>query len=259
MKITTKLALKYINKNKKRSISCIIGITLATILVTTIFAILSSFQEYMIDVERKDKNWEAEFISIPYSKVEEIAKDENIKEVSVYYEFGDSEDTLGLLQERIYLVAYDQNALKNANLILIEGRFPENEDEIIVSNYAVNNDTENPIYIGKKEIHKFNGEMKEFTIVGIVDGELEEDDITPEHIRIGQITYLDEAVLNEETIVNVRVLTNNVKRIYTTTQSLVKKLELKKFKNINKQITGEQSELLSGLINSMQEHMETEL
>ncbi len=259
MAITTKLAMKYLIKNKRRSLITLIAIIITTILVTTVLAVLASYQKYMVNVERSDKNWEAEFTYIPYSKVKEIAKDENIKEVSIYYDFGESENIseVAILPVMIHLRAYSENALKNANLKLLEGRLPQNSNEVIVSNYAIQEIPD----IGTEEEHIFNGITKKYTIVGIVDGEIEEDNRSignGKNLTNGAITYLDDELLNEETIVNVRVLAYNVKKIYSTTQLLVDKLNLKEIPNINK-TQAEQSELISEMINSINEQLATEL
>ena len=53
MKITTKLALSYLKKNKKRSIFTIGGIAIATILVTCVLLLLSTYQAYMVNIQRE--------------------------------------------------------------------------------------------------------------------------------------------------------------------------------------------------------------
>ena len=125
MKVTTNLVLNYLKQNKHRSIITILAITIVTILVTVVLIFLSSFQEYMENLERAKKNWEAEFICVRYSDVLEIAKDDNIKEVSIYYDFLATdnrflEDIIDSSIFRIHLRGYDKNSLKNANFTLIK-------------------------------------------------------------------------------------------------------------------------------------------
>ena len=57
-------------------------------IISMTMIILSSYQEYIINIRRSDRNYEAEFRGITYEKALEIAKDENIKEVSIAYSFG---------------------------------------------------------------------------------------------------------------------------------------------------------------------------
>ena len=58
MKITTALALKYLRKNKKRNYAIVLGIALATILLISVFILIASYQEYIVNIIRDEKNWE---------------------------------------------------------------------------------------------------------------------------------------------------------------------------------------------------------
>ena len=85
MKITSELGYRYILKNKKRSLSIILGIVVVTILITIIITLLSSYQQYLVSSVRYKKNWEAEFINITYADSLIIKNDENVKEISIYH------------------------------------------------------------------------------------------------------------------------------------------------------------------------------
>lgn len=227
MKTIINLSIKYFIKNKKRSLITIVAIMIATILITAVLSIFASFRQYMVNLQRNDKNWEAEFIDIRYSDAKEIEKDYNIKETSLYYDLGESEITDSPLGGKINLRAYSDNALKNANLHIIEGRLPQNTNEIIISEYlrdSINRD------IGSKLENNFNGVKKEYRIVGVVE-DLEEDSRTVGNIRYGAITYLETNTITDDTIMNVRILANNVNKIKNTTEKLVKELKLYELKN----------------------------
>ena len=131
-------------------------------LVTTVLILFSSYQEYMVNTERSKANWEARFSNVPYSVAEEIAKDENIKEVSFYQRLGISEENFGITninpdefnistKIKFDVRAYDENALKNTNIRITEGRLPENSDEILLSlSASKNNMLAQKINIGDK-------------------------------------------------------------------------------------------------------------
>mgnify|MGYP001856372737 CR=1 FL=1 len=53
MGVSFKLALKYLKKNKKRSIGAIVAITIATMLLISVVSVFSIYQNYMIEVARK--------------------------------------------------------------------------------------------------------------------------------------------------------------------------------------------------------------
>ena len=128
-------------------------------LVTTVFTLFSSYQEYMVNTERSKENWEARFSNIPYSVAKEIAEDENIKETSFYQRLGISEENFsksitvfgGNREVKFDVRAYDENALKNANIHITEGRFPENSNEVLISlSVSKNNMLKQKINTGDK-------------------------------------------------------------------------------------------------------------
>ena len=55
-----------------------------TILLSSILILFLSYQEYMVNLTRTNGNWEARFSNIEYSIAQEISKDENIKQISLY-------------------------------------------------------------------------------------------------------------------------------------------------------------------------------
>ena len=79
MKVTTALALKYLRKNKKRNYAIVLGIALATILLISVFILIASYQEYIVNIIRDEKNWEVEFHNIEYAKAIEVENYDNIK------------------------------------------------------------------------------------------------------------------------------------------------------------------------------------
>ena len=135
MKITSELGYRYILKNKKRSLSIILGIVVVTILITIIITLLSSYQQYLVSSVRYKKNWEAEFINITYADSLIIKNDENVKEISIYHSLGISEEDFGKeLPIKLDVRALDENAFKNSNIKITEGRLPKSSNELIVSN-----------------------------------------------------------------------------------------------------------------------------
>lgn len=218
MKITTKLTLEYMKKNKKRSLVSIIAISLVTILITLLLVLFSSYQEYMINSTRNKGNWEAKFCDITYAKAKEIANHKNIKEVSIIHQIGISEedfldDEWGAVL-RFNVKSYDQNALKNAKINLYEGRLPENSHEIVLSissfeDFPINSTIEMTL----------NGNLYNYTIVGKTK-ELNFDIHKFMYSELGAITLLDIKKLDNHSIVDTSILTKNIKKICDTTTKL---------------------------------------
>ena len=83
MKVINSLAFKYVLKNKKKSLSIILGIMVVTILVVTAITFLSSYQQYLAESIRNKKNWEISIKNIPYADTYKIMENKNIKEMSI--------------------------------------------------------------------------------------------------------------------------------------------------------------------------------
>ena len=223
MKVTSKLALKYLRKNKKRNYAIVLGIALATILLISVFILIASYQEYIVNIIRDEKNWEVELHNIEYAKALEVENYDNIKEVSILYNIGlDSkvnriEDTFFTVQ--LNVTAYNENALNKINLI--SGRFPENNSEIVLSD---------KIDIGKNvgdtlEI-TINGVKQEYNIVGIAEKLENEDDFNAINRVNGVMAYYDKDNISPNDKVNISILTKDIKKIYQTVNNLTNDLGL---------------------------------
>lgn len=137
-------------------------------LITTILILISSYQEYMVNIVRNEGNWEAEFTNITYEQAKEISKDDNIKEISIKKKIGVSEPIYQFDFIRIVLDVrgYDSNALKNEKIELVRGRLPEKDDEIVIAIHPNTSINEVQKSIGNKIEIKINEENKEYEIVG---------------------------------------------------------------------------------------------
>lgn len=202
---------------------------LSTILVVATFIILTSYQEYETNIMRSSRNWEAEFKNIKYSDALEIAKDENVKEISIIQRlgiceenfFGDSQTSGASL--RILVSAYDENAIKNCHVVLTEGRLPEREGEIVIHDGDISAHSS----VGDVVELTLNGEKREYTVVGLTSTELpgKEGGFSFQFINPA-ITYYDESKMTDDTIVDVSILTKNINKIFETTKNLATNLKL---------------------------------
>ena len=190
---------------------------------------MSSYQSYMVNIARSAKNWEAEFFNITYKEALDLEKDKNIKEVSIYQKVGVAEENFlsGKLENftrKINLSIYNKNALKNSNIVLRAGRFPENSNEVIVSSTIETND-DVPKYPNEKLKLTINGETKEYIVVGITD-KLETDVSALFYKEYGAITVFDNENIEENANVRATILTNNIHKIYETIGNIAKNMNL---------------------------------
>ena len=218
MKITTKLAIKYTVKNKKRSLYTILGIVIATVLITTVVILLSSYQQFLANSVRNRKNWEAEFKNITYSDSLKIENDKNIREISRSRKLGTSEENFGtVVAIKLDVHELDKNALKNSNIKLIEGRLPENSNEIIISESTKNimsNENNVKGKVGDKVNITLNGVKKEYTLVGKIESSEYDEGSFAAANKVGAISYLDKSSISNDTIIDATILTKNIQKIY---------------------------------------------
>lgn len=233
MKITTTLALENLKKNKRRTIFAISGVIVTTILLTCLIILLSSYQEYVTNIKRADRNYEAEFCCIDYSNALEIAKDKNIKEISIIKELGISGEDfpeVSAKSAKVNISKYDENAIKNNHVKLVEGRFPENEKELVISKQnLIGNDSVKENLIGKELELTINGKKDIYKIVGVAE-KLTNDDNggLSFEVTIGALTYFNKEELQNSDKVNVSILTKDIHKIYETTNRLSSNLNLYK-------------------------------
>ncbi len=133
MNILKRLTNNYLKKNKKRTLVTIIGIILSGAMITAVATLAVSFQGFLLDVEISSNGaWEAIFKDVDTSNIEKIENDTRFSETMLMAPVGMAKNTYSD-DQFLYIKAYDKNALENMKIFLIEGRLPENENEIVLS------------------------------------------------------------------------------------------------------------------------------
>jgi len=197
---------------------------------------LSSFQEYMINITRSKRDWEAELSNISYEQALEIEKDKNVKEISFSQKIGISEEkfsknaSMGI---KIKLYVYDKTAVKNCKIRLTKGRYPENDKEVIINLPVISSGWMDsyigPTQPGEKLEVTIGGKKQEYTVVGIAEelNDLNEYEFG-KPAKVFAMTLLDEKKLNKNDTVTASILTKNIKEIYETTEKYINKYNIKK-------------------------------
>ncbi len=136
------IAWKNLKRNKKRTIATIIGIIISVALISFILTLIYSFQNSMIENTKKSiGNYH---IHINETTTEEARKfnqmQNNIEKIGISQTIGAADyETQIYAKQGIRIEAYDETALFNRDIVLLEGRMPQNENEILISNYLINN------------------------------------------------------------------------------------------------------------------------
>ena len=137
MSILNRLTIKNLHLNKKRTIVTIIGIILSTALMVGIGLLFSSFQDLMIrDTIGYSGKYEAKYNDVDLIKLNDIKN----KNFTYFYEkpIGFSKiESSNEYKPYMYITGVNKEYFNE--LKLVDGSFPKNENEVVISNHVITN------------------------------------------------------------------------------------------------------------------------
>ena len=137
MSILNRLTIKNLRLNKKRTIVTIIGIILSTALMVGIGLLFSSFQDLMIrDTIGYSGKYEAKYNDVDLIKLNDIKN----KDFTYFYEkpIGFSKiESSNEYKPYMYITSVNKEYFNE--LKLVDGSFPKNENEVVISNHVITN------------------------------------------------------------------------------------------------------------------------
>lgn len=142
MNILRKLTILRLKMNKKRTIVTAIGIILSTALLCAVAGMVSSFQATFRDYAiRTSGNFHLLVHQVSLENSKYIFQNQQVKHYFVVQNAGYSilENSKNEYKPYLHLREYDDTALKNYGIQLTEGRLPENQNEVILSNAIFKN------------------------------------------------------------------------------------------------------------------------
>lgn len=194
MKILNKLTITSLKMNKKRTLVTIIGIILATALITVVAGMITSGQSTLKEYSRKNYgDYHVEFKNVPLEELTYIEENRNVEKYFLTEDFGYAYLNGSQNPDKPYLniMGFDSMALSEMPIRIKEGRLPQNSNEIIISKSIMDNggvelevgekltldiskrlidneelNQKNP-YIENERLEKMY--TKEYTIVGIME------------------------------------------------------------------------------------------
>lgn len=247
MSILNRLTIKNLRLNKKRTIVTIIGIILSTALMVGIGLLFSSFQDLMIrDTIGYNGKYEANYGDVDLNKLNNI-KDKNF---TYFYEkpIGFSKiESSNEYKPYMYITSVNKEYFDE--LKLIEGSFPKNENEVVISNHIITNGGINykvgdivTFTYGSRNI---DGDV---TLANseLVDGEFLTNEGTHTYKIVGIVersnfenysacgyTAFTLDVNNDKGSVNLYVMFNKNKKIIKQSEKLAKELGYNNYINYN--------------------------
>lgn len=141
MSLLNKLTIKNLNLNKKRTVVTIIGIMLSVALITAVASIYSSGIKSLIKYETCEKgNFHTAFYNVPVSDIDIFENNRNIETINITKNVGYAKiDSKNEYKPYAFIKAFTKDSLKNLSVKLVDGRLPENENEIVIPTHLKTN------------------------------------------------------------------------------------------------------------------------
>ena len=142
MNLLNNLTIKNLKLNKKRTLVTIIGIMLSVALVTAVATMYSSCIKSLINFETYQKgNFHVAFYDVPINEVETIKNNRGVDEVYLTNDIGYAklEESKNEYKPYVYIKGFSKTAIEELSVKLVEGRFPENENEILIPTHLKTN------------------------------------------------------------------------------------------------------------------------
>ena len=157
-KIIFRVTREYMKKNKRRTRITFLGILVMVILMTAVFAGKNTMMAYMADIVSSDRgSWHAMVYDVNADQTDEIRSLGYVDQAYVsralgYTEFKESANPE--VTPFLELKGYTPAIFELLNIRLVEGRYPQNENEIMISQLAVSDGAK--IHVGDTiEINAF--------------------------------------------------------------------------------------------------------
>ena len=249
MKILNNLTIKHLKANKKRTIVTIIGIILSTALMVGIGLLFSTVRDNSVKMIIENNGSHHAAIEVEKSKLDFISKNDNVSKYKYKSSLGYSlyDGITNEYKPYINILTASKEYLED--LKLIEGRLPNNENEIIISEHLETNGEVKlnvgdkiKLNIGKrvddnnnlledspialyyeeekgeyfKEEHLIDTIEKEYTVVGII-----KRDILEKYEDPGYSAF---TITEPNEILTVYVNYKNIKDTYKNSEIIAKNL-----------------------------------
>lgn len=142
MNLMKTLTLKNLKLNRKRTIVTIVGIILATALLSALVTLVSSFQYSMIEYQKqKDGDFHVKFSNVKMSELSEFKNNRNIESTfeTMGMGFANLDGCKNEDKPYAYVMATDEAGFERGCFKLIEGRMAKKEDEIVIPRHLKTN------------------------------------------------------------------------------------------------------------------------
>ena len=141
MNLLNKLTIKSLKLNRKRTMVTIIGIVLSVALITAVSSMYISGMNSLKNYYGKEQgNYHVVFHNVPASDLKTFEHNKAIETINIVQGLGYAKiNSQNDYKPYAYVEAFSKNSLENLSINLIEGRLPQNENEIVIPSHSKTN------------------------------------------------------------------------------------------------------------------------
>ena len=142
MNILKNLTIKNLKLNKTRTIATILGIMLSVALITAVTTMYTSAMESLIQSEKENYgNIHLVIYGLSKDKLNKLKSNRNIDHIYITRKIGYAklDESKNEYKPYAFIMGMTNDSIKNLGINLKEGRFPENENEIVIPSHLRTN------------------------------------------------------------------------------------------------------------------------
>ncbi len=142
MNVLQKCCFRSLKENRKRTLVTIVGVILATALITGVACLATSFRASMVEYEKKENgDWHYRFLDVEPENLKYFEGNRHLTKIVLKQALGYAvlEGSQNPDKPYLYLSAVDEEAMTAYGLELTQGRMPENGSELVVSRHILYN------------------------------------------------------------------------------------------------------------------------
>ena len=252
MNIVNKLTIRHLKENKRRTLVTIIGVIISVAMVMAVATLGVSFMDLL---QRQsiatDGEWHVQYGNVDSDQIDAIEKDESTKELVLANNVGYAklDEVKNESKPYLFIKEYNEQGFKNFPIELSEGRLPQEDNEIVLSEDVTANSGLNhsigeqiTLDIGERKMEGVerpfsqndplqtdiegasesleNETTSTYTIVGTIKRPTWEPPWAPGYTAI---SYVDQNLMTSMDTVNAVVILNDVDRsLYKHAETLAK-------------------------------------
>ncbi len=135
-KIVHQVTKEYMKKNKKRTVTTLLGIVFMVMLMTTVFVGKDTAVRYLEKLASLERgSWHISVYNVTDEEYEQICKMEDVEQIGISSNLGYTVFKQGTNENRPYIQikSYSEPAFELHRINIVEGRLPQAENEIVLN------------------------------------------------------------------------------------------------------------------------------